>query len=814
MKIFIVVILCLAFVNSLFSQETNEAAQKKANPPKKTVAAYYTTEPITIDGVLDEPAYSKAEPAKDFMQIQPYNGRPSVRPTEVYILYDQTAVYIGAMMHDDPDSIFNFLSERDQIGISDYFGVYLDPYNQGQLAYGFFITPAGVQTDIKGIKTSFDYEDDSWDAVWQSKTRVTDDGWVAELKIPYSALRFPENGGGTWGLNMFRNLRRYASNNSWNLLDRNVAGFIHQEGQLTGIQNIKSPVRLSLSPYAAAYTEFKDGKSSPDFTYKGGMDLKYGINDAFTLDMMLIPDFGQIQSDDKQLNLSPYELFYSEKRQFFTEGTELFERGGIFYSRRIGASPKFADRASDALAENEKVDYNPTETQLLNATKVSGRTGKGWGLGMLNALSLPSHARLKDTLTGHSREVLIQPLTNYNVAVVDKSLKNNSYISFINSNVSMVNDPFRANVTATDFQFRNKKKTYAISGKGGFSTRTDGEKENGYFATLEAEKNSGKVFFGVEQTIYSDHFNPNDLGYLRRNNEVTTQAYVNLNLNEPKWIYREIHANLWFEHERVYRPNEVAGNSTGLNFFMQFKNNYHFEYNFKLAGDFNDYYEPRVSGKYYTEPLYFENEFWLGTDYRKALQGSISLDVAKQPSTDQRYLQSHAEIGLRVGRHFQFDYNPSFEKQTNDRGFVDITDSNDTIYFARRDVNTFENVFGISYAINNKASLSLRARHYWSGATNHEFYQLQQDGTLVSDPSYTKNQDQNFNAFNVDMVFRWIFSPGSELSLAWKNAIYNDGDYVISDYFKNLNNTWKSDQINSFSIRILYYIDYNSLRRK
>ena len=319
---------------------------------KKSVQAFYITSPITIDGVLDEPAYSQAQPAKDFVQLQPYNGKPSYQPSEVYILYDQTAIYVGGMFYDSsPDSIFNFFSERDNIGMSDYFGIYFDPYNQGQLAYGFFITPAGVQTDLKAIKTSYDYEDDSWDAVWQSKTRVTDKGWVVELRIPYSALRFPENGGGTWGLNMFRNIRRYNSNNSWNFIDREVSGFIHQEGQLTGIQNIKPPVRLSLSPYAAAYAEFKDGKSSPDFTYKGGMDLKYGISESFTLDMMLVPDFGQIQSDDNQLNLSPYELYYSERRQFFTEGTELFDRGGIFYSRRIGASPKFSSRADDALVE-------------------------------------------------------------------------------------------------------------------------------------------------------------------------------------------------------------------------------------------------------------------------------------------------------------------------------------------------------------------------------------------------------------------------------------------------------------------------------
>ncbi|HEX3009882.1 MAG TPA: DUF5916 domain-containing protein, partial [Bacteroidales bacterium] len=315
---------------------------------KKSVAAIEISSPLTIDGVLDESVYTDAIPARDFVQLQPYNGRPSFQPSEVYIFYDHSALYIGAMLYDSsPDSIFNFFSERDNIGMSDYFGIYFDPYNQGQVAYGFFVNPSGVQTDMKAVKSDEDYEDDNWNAVWESKTRITEEGWIVEMKIPYSALRFSEKAGQVWGLNMFRNIRRYNSNNSWNLIDRKVSGFIHQEGTLTGIKDIKPPVRLMFSPYAATYLDFENN-ASPDFVYKGGMDVKYGINESFTLDMMLIPDFGQIQSDDKQLNLSPYELYYDEKRQFFTEGTELFNRAGIFYSRRIGNGPKFSDRADDA----------------------------------------------------------------------------------------------------------------------------------------------------------------------------------------------------------------------------------------------------------------------------------------------------------------------------------------------------------------------------------------------------------------------------------------------------------------------------------
>lgn len=196
------------------------------------------------------------------------------------------------------------------------------------------------------------------------------------------------------------------------------------------MKNIKPPVRLSFSPYIAAYLEHENNENSAEFIYKGGMDVKYGINESFTLDMMLIPDFGQIQSDDMELNLLPYELYYDEKRQFFTEGIELFERGDIFYSRRIGAEPKFADDANDQLQTNEIITYNPSETQLVNATKISGRTTKGWGIGMINAMSLSSYAEIKDTVTRNNRKIKVQPFTNYNISVIDKSLKNNSYIKY------------------------------------------------------------------------------------------------------------------------------------------------------------------------------------------------------------------------------------------------------------------------------------------------------------------------------------------------------------------------------------------------
>lgn len=780
---------------------------------QKNAQALKIDQPLTVDGYLNEKVYQKVKPATDFVQLQPYNGKPSFQPSEVYFFYDQSAIYLGAMLYDSsPDSIFNFISNRDNIGMSDYFGVYFDPYNKGQLAYGFFITPAGSQTDIKAIKKEYDYEDPHWNAVWESKTRISENGWIIEMRIPYSALRFPDKEEHVWGLNMFRNIRRYNSNNSWSFINREVSGFIHQQGELTGIKNIEPPVRLSVSPYVSGYIETKGDGSSPDVLYKGGMDLKYGINESFTLDMMLIPDFGQIQSDDKELNLSPFELYYDEKRQFFTEGIELFQRADIFYSRRIGDEPKFQNKTEDDLLEEEKVEYNPTSTRLVNATKISGRTTNGWGIGLLNAMTWPAYAELKDTLTGKTRSLKVQPFTNFNVAVVDKSLKNNSYVSLINTNMAMNNHPFSANVTATEFQLRDKNKIFAVTGNAGISTRTDDEKETGGFGKIEFEKNSGKFNFGVSQKVYSKDYNPNDMGYLRQNNQLSSSLYCSYHIVEPFAIFREWHANAWYDYSRIVQPNDKYQSEIGVWNGATFKNNYGYNANAGIGFEQHNYYEARIFNWYYYEPYHYWLNGNIYTDRRKPLSFDANLGGFEHPTTNERGIWGGAGVRLRIGQRLNLDYDFYLQKEINDKGYVDNTENEDTIYFGKRNIKSIENELEMDFSVNSKLSIIFRARHYWSGVEYSDFFQLQRNGRLQPDPTYNENHDTNYNIFNIDMAVKWHFAPGAEMSLAWKNAVFENQDAVFTRYRDNIKQTFEANQVNSVSLKILYYIDYNMVK--
>ncbi|MFY9154272.1 MAG: DUF5916 domain-containing protein [Prolixibacteraceae bacterium] len=313
--------------------------------------------------------------------------------------------------------------------------------------------------------------------------------------------------------------------------------------------------------------------------------------------------------------------------------------------------------------------------------------------------------------------------------------------------------------------------------------------------------------------MYTDKYNPNDLGYLQRNNQLITESYLYFQKIEPFWKIREYNGNIWWNYIRIFNPNTIYDHELGYNANVVFKNNYYFNVNGNYNTDKYDYYEPRVKNRFYLSPPAYRYNFNLSTDARKKLSFYFHYGHSKQPSTDQFSDFGDLEANLRLGQQFRMNYGLSFNNTMNGVGFVDKNSAEDSVTFAKRNVYTFSNILSSSYVINNKASLRLRIRHYWSGAENKIYYLLQGDGSLKTDPLYSENMNQNYNAFTIDLIFRWIFAPGSEMSVAWKSSSYTNEDQVIRNYFDNLSNTWLN-QANSLSLKVLYYIDYNNLKRK
>lgn len=787
-------------------------AALEAQTDQRLCTAARCLAPPRLDGVLDDSCWVYAPVADGFVQQSPEPGKATRHSTEVRVLFDDAAVYIGIRLNDpSPDSILQQLSARDDYDVNaDQFNVIFDAFYDRRNAYEFGVTAAGVQYDSR---IDFDRNDYSWNAVWFSKTKIDDKGWVIEMKIPYNALRFPNKEVQYWGMNFQRNIRRYREISNWNVIKPEMQGKVNQAGALQGIEKIQAPLRLSFVPYVSGYIE--NYKQQNSYSFNGGMDVKYGINESFTLDMTLIPDFGQTQSDNLVLNLSPFEVKFDERRYFFTEGTELFNKNDLFYSRRIGAIPSGYFGVYGQLDSNEVVDKNPGVTKLLNATKISGRTRQKLGLGFFNAVNAPVHATLLDTLTGNTREVETEAATNYNVLVVDQALKNNSYFSFINTNVWRSGSAREANVTGTQFKFSNPKNTYTFEGSGDISLifRNGFESpERGHLYALRAARTRGRYLCELRHRLVSNTFNPNDLGYLDRNNNLSFSFDQQYNIYKPFGPFNRMNNEMGIDYILLYAPRHFTFfNMDGRHMFTT-RRFHTFGITWIAQPITNyDYFETRVPGRYYLYPRNFEGGGFISSDYRRI----FALDASSYYRWFAERRRSITKYSVsprwRASDRLMVILRVEDEWKEDNVGFADLL--GDSVIFGVRDVHTVTNTLTVKYIFTNRMSLSFRARHYWSSARYKNYFLLNEAGRLEN-LEYTGNKNVNFNAFNIDMIYTWQFLPGSELSVVWKNSIYTFGNVIASDYLSDWQLISEAPQINSISMKLIWYIDYQQLKRK
>jgi len=804
----------------LFS--SNSSAQEKTSP--RQLPAVRTNATFKIDGNLDEAAWKEAQPATNFFEWRPTAGRPedSTNRTVVYLLYDNTSIYIGGYCYErTKDSVSRELVGRDVVGVNDFVGVIFDTYNDKINGFGFYVTPMGEQFDAKYSNTAG--EDGSWNGVWDSEAKLQADGWTFEMRIPYSALRFSNEANQTWGLNITRRRNKTGQQYMWSPVDQKVNNFMSQEGSWTGIKDIEPPVRLSLSPYFSAYANHYPYNQNDvkDFTnsVNGGMDLKYGISQSFTLDMTLIPDFGQVQSDNQVLNLSPFEVKFNENRAFFTEGTELFSKGNLFYSRRIGSQPLHYWDVQDSTSNyphmnsNEKLLKNPAESKLINATKISGRTKKGLGVGFFNAITKPMYARVEDPYK-NARNIQTAPLTNYNILVLDQTLKNNSSVSLINTNVLRNGSDYDANVSAFVFDLNNKKNTYGLNGSASVSNigSATGKNVVGYSHNVSFQKTAGNFLFTIMQELYDDKYDKNDLGILFNNNYIDHYLWAGYRILKPKSWYNRIQFNYNGTLSRRYKPGDHQIFLTNVNANVQFKNLWWAGVFVGLNARGNDFYEPRIAGRFYRSPQSWRFNGWVESNSAKRYYVSAGLFAAFYDQFGGRLYDFNLQQRFRFSDKFSLTHDLLGGPAINDAGFYTIKNSH--VIFSKRDRHTIENVLRAKYNFNNRAGITFRARHYWSKVEPRQLLDLKQDGTLApSSISSISIQNQNINFFNIDAVYTWQFAPGSFVNVVWKNSIFTPDDWAHERYFKNFTRTMDAPQNNNLSIKILYYLDYLDFKK-
>lgn len=583
----------------------------------------YTTQRLAqaapvIDGALNDPAWETVPWGDSFTQEEPQEGRAPQESTRFKILYDDDFLYIAVRAADSaPQQIARRVSRRDQID-GDWVGIYIDSYHDRRTAFVFQVNAAGVRND-KIISNDGGNEDGNWDPVWWAVSRVDDQGWTSEMAIPLNQLRF-SNGDSerVWGLQVTRRLFRLAERSNWQHIPRSSASMVGMYGELRGLNSLHPKREFRLLPYAVAQTDRAPAESGNPFAtgHKNslmlGLDGKIGVTNDVTLDFTVNPDFGQVEADPSEINLTTFETFFQEKRPFFIEGKDILNfriTGGDgtyssdtpFYSRRVGRPPQGEPRT----AAGEFVDL-PEHSTILGAVKLTGKSRGGLSLGLLDAVTARENAVIDKG--GQRREAAVEPLTNFMVLRVQKDMRNGDttiggIVTAVNRKLAGTGLNFlhrAAYSAAVDFRHTWSNRTYYIGGRL-VGSSVSGDKEAllatqmsprhyfqrpdadyvrldpnrtslfGHGGTFNAgrEGNSG-LRYSVSLTWRSPGLELNDAGYLRTADVIMQSVWANYRWLNPIPSLRElsVNANQWQGWNFGGEPTFGGGN-VGFNLLMQ-----------------------------------------------------------------------------------------------------------------------------------------------------------------------------------------------------------------------------------------------------
>ena len=774
-----------------------------------SMQALFVEDGIELDGMLDEEIWQEALAISNFKQHEPVDGAPASQKTEVRVLYGLNSLFIGAYMYDDdPAAIENTLGRRDDYNRADWFLVSLDAYFDRRTAYTFGINAAGVQFDA--IQSGSDGGpgrggggnaprgmDPSWDAIWYSNVRVTEAGWVAEIRIPYSMLRFSDAPTQTWGIHFTRRNPRLGEQSEWPHVPRTEReNLVAQFGQLNGIQNVKPRRNIQISPYTVTglYTEESEdvaGKAVSSQTFDVGGDLKIGLGPNITLDATINPDFGQVEADPAVLNLTAFETFFEERRPFFVEGINIYEfsvgPGRLLYTRRIGA-----------------------DAPIIGATKLSGRTGSGLEFGVLGAA------------TGSS----FDPTRGYGIARVSQQIgaysKAGGIVTlFDGSNVD--DNHLRTITTGADWDLRLLDNRYGIEGFFALTNRNwvdaDIDGETGFASKVWLRKRQGNWngFAGVD--VFSDNFNPNDAGQLRENNFIAFLSSIEHEINggQPFGPFSRAGARMFLFQQFSYQEGLDLGQSIDFGSRWTLKGFQSIRFGIEYENPFGGYdlYETRgllpwaqpasfgFGGDFETderrnwqiEPgigmTFFDNG---GRSYELEFEGkwnagdrlSLAGEIEGEWENDV-VAWSANETFMRSGADWLIGQESANPDELTGADFVAIGDAGnlDTVLgpvdpygpnlyyasiFGARNTRSIDFTLRSTITLTPKLSVQLYSQLF-AARGRYARFQLQQDRDRLADfDAYPKRDEFSFSSLQSNLVLRWEYRPGSSLFLVWTHG--------------------------------------------
>jgi len=783
--------------------------------------------PPKIDGILDDANWKTLVPATKFERWMPNNGSYEKEGYEhfVYIGYDDNAIYVAGKFN-NPNPIPVEFSQRDDIWEvnAESFFISINSYDDNINEQSFIVTSAGTLGDsyTSGQMSDNDFD---FDTVFESKVSINNKGWSMEMRIPYSALRFPSKNIQKWGINFGRKIAESGEVYTWNFVDQKNANYGESMGITSEIKDISPPLRLFFYPYAQSSIDFKKG-SSPLNGYSAGMDLKYGINNSFTLDATLIPDFGQVTFDDKELNLSPFEQQFDENRAFFTEGSSLFKKadgmsfrsGSFFYSRRIGEEIDFNE--SDFLKNDEEIINYDAKPDLLNSIKVSGTTNSGLSVGFINSITNNAYAQIINKSSGERRREKIAPVTNYNILSLSQQVLNEfSNLSLLNTNVNRSGNFENSNNSAFVFDLFDNNRKYNVKGIVYQSDSPAFSDTKGFRGTFTLSDLTGNFRYAIGWGGVDANYYQNDLGIYRNRNDQRFYARVRFLTFKPSKIYKKIEGYLFISERSRFYPKIFKSTGTRLGLDITTLELHKIELDVDYTSKYKNYDEPRKKDTFIFDPAEFEFQLKFNSDSRKKFK--YLFDLKHLYAVGEDFNENKIEnsygfgAGLRANNKLNFEYRFSKSKNTDDIGYV--FKDNGEVFFGNRNVKDIENNLSLNYNFDSYKSINLKLRQFWSTADYlNSFYLLKSDGTRELSNKNINDYDPNtnFNLWNFDLGFNWEFAPGSKATLLYRNNLFNEDNMSGVSYYTSTKDLFEMPINHQVSLRINYFIDFNAIKKK
>lgn len=725
---------------------------------------------LDIDGVDDEEVWGLAAIATDFVQFSPNEGDRATERTEARVIYGDDALFVFLRAYDTaPDQVVGQLTRRDQDSYSDLLGVVIDSYFDRRTAFHFAVNPVGVKHDIYRFDDT--QEDPGWDAVWDVATARTPEGWTAEFRIPYSQLRFRDAAVQTWGINFVREIARRDEMTVWAPTRRSEGAIVSRFGELRGLEGLSAPNRMEVLPYSVASLQRAPGDPDDPFYSAnathgtGGVDVKYGVTSNLTLDLTINPDFGQVEADPAQVNLSAFETFLPEQRPFFLEGSSIFNfsialgdgpdaNESLFYSRRVGRRPQgWAD------PRGGHVDV-ADQTTILGAWKLSGKTSSGWSIGAMHAVTSEERARIAPG-TGDPFRQSVEPFSNYGVLRLQKDFREGrSAVGFIGTglvrNGEVADDLMlrsRSWTGGIDFRHRFSSDNWQVSGyvlgshvtgsegaiastqrsPARFYQRPDAEHVtydptrtslSGASANIGISKFAGGFWrVGTGMQTRTPGFEVNDVGFMNSVDFISTWGWLGYHHTQAQGPFRNWMVNLNGWNVLDYGGNRV-GTGANVNVNAQFQNFWH------AYTGVNQEFEAYSNGALRGGPLFLreaQTNVWggFGSDGRKAVQLNVNGWGNVRPESDSWAYGVSPNLRIRPSGRATFNVGAFVNQNADDRQWVQqVTTDSDHFVFGRIDQTTLGLTARVDYAFTPTLSLQLYAQPFVSAGAYSDLKQV------------------------------------------------------------------------------------------